>query len=106
MKRKLVKYFAVFAYYSGLCALFYWLNRKAKRIITFHNVLPDAMFRGGVANGVSTSLSCFEKILDECRKRFEFSTDLFDAKTLTITFDDGYRNQYSTAFKNFLIPEF
>ena len=98
MKQKLLQFIAVLSYHSGLCALFYWLNRKAKRILTFHNVLPDAMFREGVANGVSTSLSCFEKIVDECKKKFEFSTDLFDARTLTITFDDGYRNQYTTAF--------
>lgn len=87
------------AYWSGVDALFYWLNRKAKRIVTFHNVLPDEMFRRSVANGVSNSLSEFEAIVDECAKRFRFSTDLFDAKTMTITFDDGYRNQYTTAFK-------
>lgn len=98
MKRKLVKVLAVLAYCSGLCALFYWLNRRAKRILTFHNVLPDAMMKRGVANGVSGSLSEFEKIIDECAKRFRFSTDLFDAGTLTITFDDGYHNQYTTAF--------
>lgn len=100
MKQKLVKYLAVFAYCSGLCALFYWINRKAKRILTFHNVLPDEMFRDGVANGVSTRLSDFEKIIDECAKRFLFSTDLFDPGTLTATFDDGYRNQYTTAYKS------
>lgn len=100
MKSKILKIVSVLAYYSGVDALFYWLNRRAKRIVTFHNVLPDAMFREGVANGVSTRLSCFEKIVDECSNRFEFSTDLFDAKTLTITFDDGYRNQYSVAFKS------
>lgn len=100
MKMLCARVVALLAYYCGLDALFYWLNRRAKRIITFHNVLPDAIFREGVANGVSSTLSCFEKIVDECRKRFEFSTDLFDAKTLTITFDDGYRNQYSVAFKS------
>ena len=98
MKQKLVNVFAVLAYYSGLCALFYWLNRRAKRILTFHNVLPDAMMRPGVANGVSCSLSEFEKIIDGCSTRFGFSTDLFDAGTLTVTFDDGYHNQYTTAF--------
>lgn len=99
MKYSVLKILAVLAYWFGVDALFYWLNRKAKRIITFHNILPDELFRNGIANGVSNKLGDFERIIDECGKCFMFSTDLFDAKTLTITFDDGYRNQYTTAFK-------
>lgn len=99
MKQTIGKIVAFLAYWTGMDALFYWLNRRAKRIITFHNILPDEMFREGVANGVSNRLSEFERIVNECGKRFKFSTDLFDARTLTITFDDGYRNQYTTAFK-------
>lgn len=96
----MTKLVAIIAYWTGLDALFYWLNRKAKRIITFHNILRDEIWREGVANGVSNKLSDFERIVDECAKRFGFSTDLSDAKTLTITFDDGYRNQYTTAFRS------
>ena len=99
MKRIVNKIIAFLAYWTGIDALFYRLNCKAKRIITFHNILSDEIFREGVANGVSNRLSEFNKIIDECEKRFKFSTNLFDAKTLTITFDDGYRNQYTTAFK-------
>ena len=99
MKSRLIRAVAVLAYYCRLDAFFYWLNRKAKRILTFHNVLLDSLFRAGIANGVSNRLSDFERIIDECAKRFKFSTDLFDVSTLTITFDDGYRNQYTTAFK-------
>lgn len=87
------------AYWARVDTFFYWLNRRAKRIVTFHNVLPDEIWRGGLANGVSNRLSDFVRIVEECLKRFPVSTDIFDAKTLTITFDDGYRNQYSTAFK-------
>lgn len=99
MKSIIVDSIAFLAYWLGIDALFYWLNRKAKRILTFHNVLPDDLFRPGIANGVSNRLSDFELIIDECAKRFKFSTDLSDASMITITFDDGYRNQYSTAFK-------
>lgn len=98
MKSKIINVIAFAAYWLGVDTLFYWLNRKAKRILTFHNVLPDSMFRDGVANGVSNRLSDFIRIVDECGKKFRFTTDLFDAKTLTITFDDGYHNQYSVAF--------
>lgn len=99
MKRAFINLLAIVAYYSGLDLLFYWLNRKAKRILTFHNVLPDELFREGLANGVSDRFSDFQKIILECGKKFSFSLDLLDADTLTVTFDDGYENQYSTAFK-------
>ena len=89
---------AFLAYWLGIDALFYRLNRKAKRILTFHNILPDDLFREGVANGVSNKVSDFQQIITECSKKFCFSTDLFDAETLTVTFDDGYRNQYTIAF--------
>lgn len=90
---------AVVCYWTGIDALFYRLNRRAKRIVTFHNVLPDGLWRENLANGVSCSLEDFTAIVRECATRFRFSTDLFDAKTLTLTFDDGYRNQFSFAFK-------
>lgn len=99
MKSKVINAIAFMAYWLGIDALFYCLNRKAKRIVTFHNVLPDEMFRPGVANGVSNCLSDFLRIIHECAKKFRFSTDLFDAKTLTLTFDDGYRNQYTFAYR-------
>lgn len=99
MKSRLVSCICFLSYWLGIDELFYFLNRKAKRIITFHNILPDQLFRPGVANGVSHSLSSFESIINQCAKRYEFSTNLLDSKTLTVTFDDGYRNQYTTAFK-------
>ena len=99
MKRFILNVVTVICYYFGVCSLFYFLNRRAKRIITFHNVLPDDLFREGLANGVSCNFSSFMKIIAECRKRFNISNDLLDASTLTLTFDDGYLNQYSTAFK-------
>lgn len=89
---------AILSYYLGLDALFYFLNRKRKRILTFHNVLRDDIWRYSLANGVSCCEGDFRKVVKECSRWFRFSTDLCDAKTLTITFDDGYLNQYTTAF--------
>ena len=98
VKQAVVKLLAAVACRCGLVALFYWLNRRAKRTLTFHNVLRDDLFIPGVANGVSSKLSDFEFIIDECARKFRFSLDFDDPKTLTVTFDDGYRNQYTTAF--------
>lgn len=43
--------------FLALHRLAYFLNRKRKRIITFHNVLTDDVFEDCLANGVSCSLS-------------------------------------------------
>ena len=99
VRHRFVHLIAVICYFCGIDTLFYALNRRAKRIITFHNVLKDELFRPGLANGVSNRLSEFAHIVGECAHRFPISNDLFNPKTLTITFDDGYRNQYTTAFK-------
>lgn len=98
-RKDMTRIVAIFAYWLGLDALFYWLNRRRKRIIAFHNVLPDEMFREGVANGVSNRLSDFKKIVEMCKRRFPIDTAMFNARSLTITFDDGYHNQYEYAFK-------
>lgn len=93
----MTKLVAVLAYWMGLDALFYWLNRKAKRIITFHNVLPDDLYEDNIANGVSCSASEFRTIVRELKRKWRFSADVLDPKTLTLTFDDGYLNQYEVA---------
>lgn len=84
-------------YWVGLTEIFYWLNKKAKRIITFHNVLPDDIIGKLPKVGCMDSQSDFLTIIDEVAKRFGFSTNLSDAKTATITFDDGMLNQYEVA---------
>lgn len=79
-------------HYSGVSALFFLLNRRRKRILTYHNVLPDADFTGALHESVSHRLSVFEAHVRYLR-RFACDTNLEDPSTLTITFDDGYANQ-------------
>ena len=86
-------------YWSGLDALFYWLNRRAKRTLTFHNVLPDDMMIKGASPGITISLSEFKKTIGWVGDHFAFSVDVDDPKTATITFDDGYKNEYEVAGK-------
>ena len=94
---KLHKVIMYLAFYTGVTNMFYFLNRGVKRIIVFHNVLPDAMFRDDMTNCASCSVSRFSRIIDMLRFRFKFSTDFDDSSTLTITFDDGLLNQYEVA---------
>jgi len=85
------------AYWFGMDALFYRFNQQAKRIVTFHNVLPDDLVQCSDSVGLTLSASEFTSIIDEVSRRFYCSTDFDDARTCTITFDDGYLNQYEVA---------
>lgn len=87
----------IVAYRTGVVHLFYWLNRQAKRVIVFHNVLPDDLYEDNVLNCASCSVSKFETIVNEVSRKFRFSTDFNDSKTVTITFDDGLKNQWLIA---------
>lgn len=97
MKKILHKLIERLCYYCGVDSLFYLLNRKAKRILTFHNVIPDAVDPHLIADYVSHTESEFRTIVRELKRRFVVSTDLQDSRTVTITFDDGYLNQYEIA---------
>lgn len=88
---------AQICFFFQLHRLAYYLNRDRKRIITFHNVLPDNVFENNVANGVSCSFSSFKICIEEISRYYNFSLDLDDTSTVTITFDDGYRNQVEIA---------
>ena len=90
---------AFLGYWSGLDALFYWLNRKAKRVLTFHNVLPDAIASEVPSFGYADKLSEFASIIEEIGRRFVFDVDVDKEGTCTITFDDGYLNEYEVAGK-------
>lgn len=97
MKRLFVKLATALAYFFGIDAIFYNLNRHAKRIITFHNVLPAELFKTNLTNAVSMSDKDFRLVVGEIAKRFNFSTDIDDATTATLSFDDGYLNQFEIA---------
>lgn len=107
MKFLFTRFLILIAYWCGVDALFFWLNRRAKRIVVFHNVLRDDLFKDGPRKTTAISLREFQRTINECLKLMPVSVDLEDTRTLTITFDDGYRNQYTTAFrllKNLSVP--
>lgn len=77
--------------------MFYFLNRRAKRIITFHNVLPDEIMKDLPKAGCMDTVTDFKRIIDEMGRRFKFSVDIMDTNSATITFDDGLVSQYEIA---------
>lgn len=97
MRRVTLKILSFFAYWTYLDALLYRFNRGAKRIVTFHNVLPDELLMGLPSVGCMETVSAFRRKIDEVAKRFRFSSDLDDPKTATIAFDDGTLNEYEVA---------
>lgn len=97
MKQKIVRIFAILCYYLGVDALFYWLNKDAKRIVTFHNVMADCLLPEGKRIGLTDTEETFRQKVRLLKSRYMIGNDLFDAHQLTITFDDGYKNQCEVA---------
>ena len=97
MKDRLTRWIALLGYYCGLDRLFYWLNRRCKRVLTFHNVFPDELCRKDDGGGMSLRASDFRRVIGEIGRIYSFSNDLNDPKTATISFDDGFLNQYEVA---------
>lgn len=86
------------AYWSGLDRLCYRLTRNRKRVLMYHNVLPNYLFRDDLANGFSCSESKFrDDIRWIVRHLGGISNDMSDASKVAITFDDGICNQYEVA---------
>lgn len=84
-------------FYAGIDRLFYWLNRKAKRVVTYHNVLPDDLFWAAEGSPVALPESEFRRQVREMTRYLKADADFAASGTLTITFDDGYLNQYEVA---------
>lgn len=92
MKKIIVKLVCFAAYYTGLIHLCYYLNRKKSLILVYHNVIPDEYWDDKIHLSVSIKQSLFERHLSIINKRLKVSTQLHEAGSVMITFDDGYSN--------------
>ena len=102
IRKIILRSLAAICWWLGIDALMYWLNKRAKRIITFHNVLPGSLMCGLPKIGCMDTLQDFERVVDEIGKRFGFSVNLNDPQTVTLTFDDGLVNQCEVAGESLL----
>lgn len=99
MKKHITILIAYACYWLGIDAFFYFLNRKAKRIITFHNVIPTIFLPNQKKIGLTDSENEFRMKVRIIKSRFSINTDITDTSSAVITFDDGYRNQNEIAGK-------
>lgn len=96
-KNNLLKKVAKISKITGFTRLCYLLNRNRKKIIAYHNIIPDRYFDGSLHLDHSMKESSFKAQLGVMKRKFKISTELYNAKDLTLTFDDGYYNQYEIA---------
>lgn len=96
-KNNLLKKIAKISKVTGFTRLCYLLNRNRKKIIAYHSIIPDKYFDNSLHLDHSMKESSFKAQLELMKEKFKISTELYKAKELTITFDDGYYNQYEIA---------
>lgn len=85
---------------TGFTSLCYLMNRNRKRTIAYHNIIPDKYFDNSLHLSHSMKESSFKKQLEIINYRFGGTTlDIEDTEKVTLTFDDGYLNQYLLASK-------
>jgi peptidoglycan/xylan/chitin deacetylase (PgdA/CDA1 family) len=99
IKEKVKYIVAKISKYTFMTKLFYKLNKERKIIIGYHNVIPDKNFENYINLDFSIRESQFIKHLEVIKKRFDIGIDLNNGNEVTLTFDDGYSNQYSIASK-------
>ena len=58
MRKVAMRIVVVLGYWLGIDRLFYFLNRQAKRIIVFHNVLPDEIMEKERTSGAIRLVCC------------------------------------------------
>lgn len=84
---------------TGFTSLCYKLNKNKKRTIAYHNIIPDKYWDNSLHLSHSMKESSFIKQLEVIQDKLGITLNIHDTNKATITFDDGYLNQYSVASK-------
>ena len=70
MKHKLIEIIAFLCYILRIDNLFYFLNKKSKRIVTFHNVIPQKLLPHGKRIGLVDTEMSFQMKMHEIKRHF------------------------------------
>ncbi|WP_194191070.1 polysaccharide deacetylase family protein [Clostridium chrysemydis] len=90
-KKKLL---AKISKYTGFTSLCYFLNRYRKRVLAYHNIIIDDLFDDSMHLDHSIKESNFKMHLKIIESKFDIDLNLSNKESVTLTFDDGYLNQY------------
>ena len=96
---KKLKILAEISKYTGFTKLCYFFNSNRKKVVAYHNIIPDEFFDNSLHLSHSIRESSFKKQLQVIQKRFDMNLDISNKKSVTLSFDDGYDNQFSIASK-------
>ena len=117
IKRIIKSLFSFLLVYSGFSYLIYYFiickQNDRFRILVYHRINDFNRIKNPFAQSMNVSIKDFEKQLKFLKKRFtilplEKIYSLIEAnkalppKTLAITFDDGYNDNYQNAFPLFM----
>ncbi|OSM04795.1 polysaccharide deacetylase family protein [Magnetofaba australis] len=97
MKHRLLDLFYRLCAWFGVTGLFFFLNRRRTLHVTYHNVLPDAIFDNTPHLGMSHAASTFAAQVRVIAQCLPITVESEHAGHCRITFDDGYQNQGEVA---------
>lgn len=92
-----LRFLYIVFYYTSVINFFFWINRRKQIVVTYHNVINDNLFDSAPHLGVSNRLSEFNKQLGLILTKLKVVTEIGISQSCIITFDDGYRNNYTVA---------
>ena len=101
--RRVLSLFGVVLYHAGLAPLVIWLNRRTPKVLLYHACEPvESDFIRGL--GSNTTPDAFAGQLDFLQERYQviplarLEEGPIPDRAVVITFDDGYRSVYETAY--------
>jgi len=72
-------------------------KRDVKLMLNYHHIVKDEAFVQNLTHGYSHRLSAFDAQMAYLSENFKVNTDIDDYNSITITFDDGAKSNFTNA---------